>query len=103
MRMGRTTSLVVSWTPSSCEPFLAVLRARGLCPAVIGDAERAALSAVASENALILLHGSRAFCESFFEAVGKGPSQKDLCSVIILACDSSEAFAVAALRMGAKD
>lgn len=101
--MGRTTSLVVSWTPARCEPLLGLLRARGLCPSVSDDIEQAALAAVKPENVVILLHGSQVFCESFFDAVSGRQSQRDLCPIVILACGSSESFVISALRKGAKD
>lgn len=101
--MGRTTSLVVSWTPGRCEPLLALLRARGLWPVLSGDVDQAALTAFDPGNVLILLHGSQPFCESFFNSISKRESQNALCPVVVVACGSSEAFAIAALRNGVKD
>jgi|SRR5215469_4207046 len=100
--MGRTTSIVVSWAPASCEPLLALLRARGLYPVVTGDVEQAAL-ATDPGNALTILHGSQQFCESFFQVVRESSSHRNFCPIIVVACGSSEAFAISALRMGVKD
>lgn len=101
--MVRARSLVASWNPARCEPVLALLRERKLWPVLIRESGEIASAVEQTDVNLIILHGPSEFCTPFFQMLGQAPSTFDSPPLVVVACDSSEAFAVAALRAGANE
>ena len=101
--MVRSRSLVASWNPARCEPILALLRERQLWPVLVRDSGEIASAVEQTDVALIVLNGPCEFCRPFFQMLGQARSTLDVPPLVVIACDSSEAFAVASLRAGAND
>jgi DNA-binding NtrC family response regulator len=100
--MGRSTILVVSCNTVSCEPLLTVLRSTRCWPVCLSNIQQATAVAQDGTVALVILHGSQEFCEPylrFFRELHARPAAAP--PLLIVATDSSEAFAISSLRAGA--
>lgn len=101
--MGRSTILVVSCNPVGCEPLLTLLRSRRCWPVLLSNIQQATAVAQDGSVALVILNGSQEFCTPFFRFFSELQSRQAAAPLIIVASESSEAFAVASLRIGARD
>jgi DNA-binding NtrC family response regulator len=72
-------------------------------PVLVRDGGEIASAVEETDVALIVLNGPCEFCRPFFQSLGQVRSTLDAPPLVVIACDSSEAFAVAALRAGAND
>jgi DNA-binding NtrC family response regulator len=102
--MHRPTVLVSSHDRPQCEPVFTLLRTRQCWPVLLSDVDQA-VSAIREGGRVgfVILHGPFQFCESFLKFVAEFRSRGNVPPFVVLAIDSSEAFAVAALRAGASD
>lgn len=101
--MVRTTTLVVSADLARSEPMLAFLRRWGAWPIVTGSTGEVRAAVENASVVLIVLHGSLEFCEPFFRCFREVRSKSVIPRLVIVASESSEAFAVASLRSGAAE
>jgi DNA-binding NtrC family response regulator len=102
--MGHSTVLLASHDPARCEPVAALLRNRHSWPVLFSDITQAMAAAPGDSSAgLIILHGSHEFCIPFLRSFEELRPKQALPPLIVLAVESSEAFAVASLRAGAAD
>jgi DNA-binding NtrC family response regulator len=101
--MARSTVLVVSCDVEHCEPLLAMLRARQSGPILITDVDQAIAAAENSPVSLIVLNGRQDFCQLFFRSFSELRAKQTAPPLLIVARESSEAFAISSLRAGASE
>jgi DNA-binding NtrC family response regulator len=101
--MGRSTVLVVSCHADRCEPLLGVLRRRQSWPVLIADIGQAISAAEDPTVCLIVLCGAQDFCQLFFRSFIELRSKQAAPPLLVVAAESSEAFAILSLRAGAVD
>ena len=101
--MSRSTVLVVTCCPARCEPLLGVLRRRQSWPVVIIDINQAITAATDGSVNLIILNGTQEFCQLFFGPFTELRSKQATPPLLVMASDSSEAFAISSLRAGAAE
>jgi DNA-binding NtrC family response regulator len=100
---GHPTIIVASCDPARFEPLLAVLRKRQCWPVVTGDVGKVASAVEDGSAALFVLSGSHAFCQPFLQHFTELRAKQTVPPLLILASESSEAFAISALRAGAAE
>ena len=101
--MGRSRILVVSSKPAQCEPLLALLRRRQVCPALLTDIGQVTVAVEDPSVTLIVLNGSHEFCQPFFRLLSELHLRQAAPPLLILAAESSESFAISSLRAGAAE
>ena len=101
--MGHSKVLVVAADPALYEPLIALFRQRQAYSVLVDQADRAAASAMDPDISLIVLMGSYQFCQPLFRLFTEARSAYASPPLIVVPKDSSEAFAVAALRARARD
>jgi DNA-binding NtrC family response regulator len=101
--MSCSTILVVSREPARCEPLLTLLRRRQSWPVLTSDVGQATVTAADVSVALIVLNGSQEFCQPFFQSFSELRLKQAAPPLLVLATDSSEAFAISSLRAGAAE
>jgi DNA-binding NtrC family response regulator len=101
--MARSKVLVVSPYGAQCEPLLTVLRTRQSWPVLIAEANQAVSAAEDASASLIVLNGAQEFCQGFFQSFHELRARQAAPPLLVVARDSSEAFAVASLRAGAEE
>jgi DNA-binding NtrC family response regulator len=101
--MGRSTILVVTSNPARCERLLTLLRRRQSLPVLISDIGQAAVAADDASVTLVILNGSQEFCQPFFQFYSELQLKQAAPPLLIVATESSEAFAISSLRAGAAD
>src|SRR6266513_2264948 len=97
--MSRRTVLVVSHDPSICGPLLSCLRRLQSRPVLLSDIH-AATSAIEEhdERALFILHGPLSYCQTLLDLFSKERAGCNFPTLVVVAKEGSEAFAIAALR-----
>ena len=101
--MGRSKILVVSCDPARCEPLLTLFRRRQSWPVLISDIGQATAAVEDASVALVVLIGSQEFCQPFFRFFSELRLRQAAAPLLIVATDSSEAFAISSLRAGAAE
>lgn len=101
--MARSTVLVVSCDAERCEPLLAVLRAKQSRPVLITEVDPAIAAAESLPVNLIVLNGREDFCQLFFRSFSELRAKRTAPPLLIMAVESSEAFAISSLRAGAAE
>jgi DNA-binding NtrC family response regulator len=101
--MERSTVLIVS-KPAQAEHVLPLLRNKQWVPVLISDIVQASAALAGDLSVgLIVLTGNFEFCSPFLTLVAESRSKRIPPPLVIVATESSEAFAIAALRAGAAD
>src|ERR1700722_12336793 len=98
--MSRSTVLVVSCEKDRCEPLLTVLRRRQSWPVLIADIGQAIFAAEDPSVSLIVLSGAQDFCQLFFRSFAELRSKQTAPPLLVVATESTEAFAISSLRAG---
>lgn len=101
--MNRSRLLLVGNNPRLYSPLVSVLRGRDTCPVLTDEVERATSLAEEADISLIVLAGTEAFCRPMLCALASLNRQRLCPPLLIVAQESSEAFAVASLRAGARE
>lgn len=101
--MGRPKVLLVGTNPALYEPLIAALRERQAYSVLADQADQAATAAKDEDISLIVLMGSQEFCQSFFQVFADLQPRQASAPLLVVASQSSEAFAVASLRAGARE
>lgn len=101
--MRRLQVLVLSWKPVQVEPLLMLLRRRQALPMLMTDTDHERWQAENSAVAFIVLHGPQQFCQPFLDSFALLRTKQAAPPLLILAMESSEAFAVSSLRAGAAE
>jgi DNA-binding NtrC family response regulator len=101
--MDPSKVLVIGNEPARLSQLVQLLRRASACPVLADQSEQAANQLDAEDIALIALAGSHAFCDPFLRAFALLHAKHALPPLVIFASDSSEAFAVCALRAGAQE
>jgi DNA-binding NtrC family response regulator len=83
--------------------MLALLRHRRAWPVLVGKTDEAVAAVRDASTVVAVLHGSLEFCQPFFDCFRELQLKQAAPPLLILAAQSSEAFAVASLRAGAAD
>ena len=102
--MRLSSVLVISDNLPRCVPVLSMLRGCGCAPVVIEQAAQLASSMEAHRSPLfILLIGRKEFCCPFFQVLIDLRNRALVPPLVVLAAQSSESFAISALRCAAAD
>ena len=102
--MRRQTVLIIADEMTRCRRMVALLQSRQCWPVLLSDANQAAtaIDEITSLQ-LVVLNGPHRFCEPLLQLLADIRCRRQAPSFLIVAVDSSEAFAVASLRAGACD
>ena len=101
--MGRSKLLLLGHRQGLYEPLIALLQQRHACPLVVRHVDEAMSTAEEADVSLTVLAGSLDFCRPYLQVFAMLHQRGALPPLIVVAEESSEAFAIAALRAGAKD
>ena len=101
--MGGSKLLLLGNRPELYDPLIALLRPRHACPLLAQHADEAVTTAEEADISLTVLAGSLDFCRPYLQVFATLDRRSALPPLIVVAEESSEAFAIAALRSGAKE
>jgi DNA-binding NtrC family response regulator len=102
--MGSVSVLAVSQNPATSEQMRRCLALKFCWPVIVSDQSQALEMLLRDPGiGLVVLNGPFAFCRPLLQYFREARLQQVLPPFIVVAAESSEAFAVAALRAGAAD